>query len=65
MRLRILSLLTKTPQMEILSGTQRPVQPTQMHNPGPIDPQRSHPQHPHGLLTPGKGSLSRPPAISS
>jgi len=59
-RLEILSSVTKTPQMEILSGTQRVVQSTQMPNPSPIDTQRSHPQHPHGLLTPGKDTLYCP-----
>ena len=48
------------PQMEILGGAQRVVQSSQMPNPSPIDPQRSLPQHPHGLLTPGKDSISRP-----
>ena len=47
--------------MEILNGTQRAVQSTQMPNPSPIDPQRPHPQHLHGLPTPGKVSLSRLP----
>lgn len=45
--------------MEILSGTQRAVQSAQMPNLSPIDPQRPHPQHLHGLPTPGKDPLSR------
>jgi hypothetical protein len=40
--------------MEILNGTQRAVQSAQMPNPSPIDPQRPHPQHLHGLPTPGR-----------
>ena len=47
--------------MEILNGTQRAVQPAQMPNPSPIDPQQSHPQHLHGLPTPGKVSIFRLP----
>lgn len=59
--LQILSSLMKISQMEILNGTQRAVQPVQVPNPGQIDTQRSHPQHLHGLPTPGKVSLSRLP----
>jgi len=44
--------------MEILNGTQRAVQSAQMPNSSPIDPQRPHTQHLHGLPTPGKASLS-------
>jgi len=44
--------------MEILNGTQRAVQSAQMPNSSPIDPQRPHSQHLHGLPTPGKASLS-------
>ena len=49
--------------MEILSGTQRAVQSAQVPNLSPIDPQRPHPQHLHGLPTPGKDSISRPPLL--
>lgn len=38
--------------MEILNGTQRAAQSAQVPNPSPIDPQRPHPQHLHGLPTP-------------
>ncbi|KAF9652606.1 hypothetical protein BDM02DRAFT_2797038 [Thelephora ganbajun] len=45
--------------MEILNGTQRAVQSAQVSNSSPIGPQRSHPQHLHGLPTPASSTELR------